>query len=75
MVKAYVLVECFPGKVAFATQALRKLEGVSQAESVLGPWDVILYVEKPDLDNLGDFVTKKVQQVPGVKGSITCLSV
>ena len=75
MVRAHILVECEPGEIAPTTQALENLEGVEQADATLGPYDVVVIVQKEDLEELGNFVTQEVQSVPGVKGTTTCLSV
>lgn len=72
VVKAYVLVQTEVGKSAQVAQAIAELSGVAGAEDVTGPYDVIVTVEAPSVDELAQLVTRGVQKVPGITRTVTC---
>ncbi len=72
MVQAYVLVQTNVGKAAEVAQEIRALPGVVLAEDVTGPYDVIIRIEAPDVDQLGQLVAAKLQAVPGITRTVTC---
>jgi len=72
--KAFVLIETEAGKTSEVVTTLRQTEGVKTADSVTGPYDVIVVVEGERLDEIGNIVTEKIQRVPGVSRIITCLA-
>ncbi len=72
MVQAYVLVQTNVGKAAEVAHAIRALPGVVLAEDVTGPYDVIIRIEAPDVDQLGQLVAAKLQAVPGITRTVTC---
>jgi len=74
-VRAFVLIEVAVGKTKEVVTALQKVEGVKSVEAVTGPYDVIAVVEKPDVNAVGDLVTKNVHSVGGIARTVTCLSV
>ncbi len=72
MVKAYILVQTNVGKAAGVAQAIRAIDGVTLAEDVTGPYDVIVRAEAEDVDKLGQLVVAQVQGVPGITRTVTC---
>ncbi|NYI72488.1 DNA-binding Lrp family transcriptional regulator [Naumannella cuiyingiana] len=72
VVQAYVLVQTAVGKAAEVAEAIRQISGVTQADDVTGPYDVIVRVEAPNVDDLGSLVVAKVQVVPGITRTVTC---
>ena len=72
VVKAYVLVQTEVGKSAQVAQAIAGLSGVAGAEDVTGPYDVIVTLEAPSVDELAQLVTRGVQKVPGITRTVTC---
>ena len=43
-----------------------KIQGVKRANATTGPYDVIVLVEAPDINILGDFIVTKLQGLSGV---------
>ncbi|WP_375426432.1 Lrp/AsnC family transcriptional regulator [uncultured Friedmanniella sp.] len=72
VVKAYVLVQTEVGKSAQVAQAIADLTGVAGAEDVTGPYDVIVTLEAPSVDELAQLVTRGVQKIPGITRTVTC---
>lgn len=74
-VKAYVLIEVAVGKTKDVVTALQKVEGVQSVAAVTGPYDVIVVIEKPDVNAIGDMVTRNIHSVSGIARTVTCLTV
>lgn len=74
-VKAFVLIEATMGKTREVVIALEKVEGVKSVEAVTGPYDVIAVIEMPDVNAIGDLVTKHIHSVSGIARTVTCLTV
>ena len=72
MVEAYILVQTEVGKAADVARQIAKISGVTQAEDVTGPYDVIVRAQAEDVDELGRLVTANVQSVPGITRTLTC---
>lgn len=75
MTRAYILVEALPGKAIELVNAIKGLAGVKTVHLVTGPYDVIAFVETPDLKSLGDFIVKKIQATGCVARTLTCITV
>src|ERR1700733_1703850 len=71
-VTAYVLIQTEVGKAAHVAQQTAKIEGVTSAEDVTGPYDVIVRAEAPSVDDLGKLVVARVQAVAGITRTLTC---
>lgn len=72
MVHAYILVQTEVGRSSAVAGAIAALPGVTSAEDVIGPYDVIVRVEAADMDELGRLVIAQVQQVEGITRTLTC---
>ncbi|MGH4013522.1 MAG: Lrp/AsnC ligand binding domain-containing protein [Pseudonocardiaceae bacterium] len=72
MVQAYILIQTEVGKAAAVATAVASLPGVTSAEDVTGPYDVIVRAEAADVDQLGQLVVASVQNVEGITRTLTC---
>lgn len=72
MAKAFVLIQTEVGKAAQVAEDVKKIEGVTSAEDVTGPYDVIALAEAETLDDLGKLVVSKIQHVEGITRTLTC---
>ncbi len=72
MVQAYILIQTEVGKAAAVAEAIVELKGVTSAEDVTGPYDVIVRAEADSVDELGQMVVAQVQAVPGITRTLTC---
>jgi DNA-binding Lrp family transcriptional regulator len=72
MIAAYILIEAEPGKAATVAAALRDVPGVLEAASVAGPYDVIVWAQAPDIDELAKLAASRVQALDGVTRTLTC---
>lgn len=71
-VQAYILVQTEVGKAAEVARAISTIDGVLSSVDVTGPYDVIVQVEGPSVDQLGALVVSNVQAVPGITRTLTC---
>lgn len=71
--RAYVLLEAQAGKTEEALQKVKQINGVKEVSLVTGPYDLIIYLEADDLKMLGKLVSEKIQVIPGVTKTITCV--
>jgi len=74
-VKAFVLIEAAMGKTKEVVAMLENAEGVKSVDAVTGPYDVIAVIEMPDVNAIGDLVTKHIHSVSGIARTVTCLTV
>lgn len=74
-VKAYVLVQSQLGKARSVAKAIAGVRGVKMVHAVTGVYDVIAYLELPDMTSLSELVIKKVQSVKGVERTHTAIVV
>ena len=72
MVQAYSLIQTEVGKAASVAKQIAGISGVTMAEDVTGPYDVIARVEASNVDDLGRLVIAKLQDVPGITRTLTC---
>ncbi len=72
MVQAYILIQTEVGKAADVARLIGKINGVTQAEGVTGPYDVVVRVSAEDVDDLGKLVASQIQAVAGITRTLTC---
>ena len=73
--KAYVLIKVRAGDVPEVIKNLRRVDGVVDANMTLGPYDAIAVVDVADVAMLGAITARKIQPIPGVEQTLTCLAV
>jgi DNA-binding Lrp family transcriptional regulator len=71
-VQAYILIQTEVGKAASVASEIAAITGVTLAEDVTGPYDVIVRAEAESVDELGKLVVAKVQAVDGITRTLTC---
>ena len=71
-VNAYILIQTEVGKAAAVADRIADLPGVTSAEDVTGPYDVIVRAEANTVDELGKLVVARVQAVEGITRTLTC---
>jgi DNA-binding Lrp family transcriptional regulator len=72
VVQAYILIQTEVGKAAQVAHSIASLKGVTLAEDVTGPYDVIVRAEARNVDELGKLVVARVQSVDGITRTLTC---
>jgi DNA-binding Lrp family transcriptional regulator len=72
VVNAYILIQTEVGKAAQVAKEVAAIKGVTSAEDVTGPYDVIVRAEAKNVDELGKLVVAKIQAVEGITRTLTC---
>jgi DNA-binding Lrp family transcriptional regulator len=72
VVQAYILIQTEVGKAADVAREIADVKGVTLAEDVTGPYDVIVRAEARNVDELGKLVVAKVQGIGGITRTLTC---
>jgi DNA-binding Lrp family transcriptional regulator len=67
-----MLIQTEVGRAEVVAKQLAGLTGVSSAEYVTGPYDVVARVGAATLDELQRSVVDKVQLVAGITRTLTC---
>ncbi|MCK4897856.1 MAG: Lrp/AsnC ligand binding domain-containing protein [Anaerolineales bacterium] len=73
--KAYVLINTTTGGIRDVVRQLRRVEGVTEANMTFGPYDAVAIITAEDTNHLGMILSTKIQPIPGVVETLTCLSV
>ncbi|MDQ1402696.1 MAG: hypothetical protein QOG03_1012 [Actinomycetota bacterium] len=71
-VTAYVLIQTEVGKAGQVADEVAKIEGVTAANIVTGPYDVIMQAEANTMDELGKVIVSRVQLIDGITRTLTC---
>jgi DNA-binding Lrp family transcriptional regulator len=71
-VQAYILIQTEVGKASSVAKSVSAISGVTLAEGVTGPYDVIMRAEAASMEDLGRTVLAKVQAVAGITRTLTC---
>jgi DNA-binding Lrp family transcriptional regulator len=72
VVNAYILIQTEVGKAAAVANEVRGTAGVTEAEDVTGPYDVIVRAEADSVDDLGKLVVARIQAIEGITRTLTC---
>ena len=72
VVQAYILIQTEVGKAADVAAQIAEVQGVTLAEDVTGPYDVIVRAEARNVDELGKLVVARVQNISGITRTLTC---
>ena len=70
---AFVLINTETGFMDEVLKALSSIEGVKEAYSVYGVYDIIAKVEAETMDNLKDIVTWKIRKLSKVRTTLTMI--
>lgn len=73
--KAYVLIRSEVGKTELVLTALRATAGITAADLLAGPYDIIAVVEGSDANAIGRLVLTRVHGLEGLNSTLTCMVV
>ena len=71
-VNAYILIQTEVGKASAVAKAISGIAGVTLAEAVTGPYDVIMRAEASSMEDFGRSILSRVQAVSGITRTLTC---
>ncbi|MBM3706826.1 MAG: Lrp/AsnC family transcriptional regulator [Actinobacteria bacterium] len=62
------------GKVIDVLAAIKAIPEVKSAHGVIGPYDIIAFIEFSDPEALKSIIIDKIQKVPGISRTLTCIA-
>ena len=71
-VQVYILIQTEIGKASSVAKTISQIAGVTLAEGVTGPYDVIMRAESASMEELGRSILAKVQAIPVITRTLTC---
>ena len=74
MPKAFVLIVCESGSDENIVTTLRSIDGVTYAQGVFGPYDVISQMYSNSQENLESIITKKIRKLDKILKTRTLLT-
>lgn len=75
MISAYVMIKSELGVQNDVFTKVLKINGVKKAHTIVGPWDLIAFVESEDINTLGKTVISRIQNLKGIRDTMTCIVV
>ena len=71
----FIMIKCELGQsYQVADRSILDVEQVSEVYSISGQYDLMMKCYLADGDDIGHFVTEKVQNIPGVKDTFTLIT-
>ncbi len=70
---AFVLINTETEFMEDVLKALRDVEGVEEAYSVYGVYDIVAKVEADSMDKLKDMVTWKIRRLQNIRSTLTMI--
>lgn len=74
MISAVILINAAQGRVPEVAQALIDLNGITEAYSVAGPYDLVAIARVRHHEELENLVAGRVQKIPGIESTNTLIA-
>ena len=73
--RAFVLIQTLPGRVATIVGALKRIKAIREVDTVTGPYDIVVHLEVEDLGDISPVVAGTIGGLKGVTRTTTLLCV
>jgi DNA-binding Lrp family transcriptional regulator len=73
-VKAYVLVVTDPGATKRVYDALIQIKGVTEVHEVMGPYDIIVELDVPNLVDVPPILSTQIRTIDGIQSTTSLVS-
>jgi DNA-binding Lrp family transcriptional regulator len=74
MISAIILINVVQGRVPEVAQALIGLQGITEAYSVAGPYDLVAVARVGEHEELEQLVAGQVQRISGIESTETLIA-
>ena len=74
MVKAYILIEANPGATKTVYEALQKIEGVTECNEVMGPYDIVAEIQVENLADVPLLLSGRIRTIEGVESTTSLVT-
>jgi DNA-binding Lrp family transcriptional regulator len=75
METVFLLIEIEVGKADEVIRRMKAVPGVAEVEAVTGPFDLIVKVQAPHINEALDTVVHRIRKIPGIKSTETLVTV
>ena len=69
---AYILIQTAVGRQGDVSAEIARIDGVTEADPVTGPYDVVVMAEARSLDELGRKILSQIEAIDGITRTLTC---
>ena len=73
--RAFILIETAVGTTREVAATLKNSGAMESVDIVMGPYDVIVVIDAPDINAMGALVTERIHTISGVVRTVTCMAV
>jgi DNA-binding Lrp family transcriptional regulator len=73
--KAYILIHIRTGEILKVVDLLKTVEEVTEAHMTFGPYDAVAVIKADDAQGIGKVLADKIQPIPGITETLTCLAI
>jgi DNA-binding Lrp family transcriptional regulator len=74
MISAIILINVVQGRVPDVAQALISLQGITEAYSVAGPYDLVAVARVAEHEELERLVAGQIQKIAGIESTETLIA-
>lgn len=74
MIKAYCMISVKPGQDDAVVERLVKDDRVKKASVVYGEYDIVTELETNDMNDLQDFLMKKIRKITSIRKTSTMIA-
>ncbi len=71
----FLLVEVEVGRLDEVVRRIKATPGVTEVQAVTGPFDLIVRVQAPHINEALDTVVHRIRRIPGLKSTETLVAV
>ena len=73
-VRAYILVVTDPGATKRVYDALSTVNGVTEIHEVMGPYDIIVALDVPNLADVPPILSSSIRTIQGIQSTTSLVS-
>jgi len=73
MATGFALLTISPLKEKEVFEALTNMPEISEVHPLFGEYDILVKIESPDIDSIGDVIIKKIRSLKGIVDSKTLI--
>jgi DNA-binding Lrp family transcriptional regulator len=75
MVTAHMLINCDSGSEGFVIDELKKFDSVREVSPVYGAFDLVVKLESPSLQEIGDNIVKDIRKIKNIITTLTLMNI
>lgn len=73
-IKAYVLIVTDPGRTKDVRDAIEKIAGIAELHEVMGPYDIVVELEVPSLQDIPPILGDRIRPIEGIQSTTSLVT-